>query len=169
MPPFDKAQGKLRADEGRATLDFVQHRRVLAILGLFAIVALRIEPQLLQMPFVSRRTLSAILYRWPETQMPGDWMRFPRFLQQVRERTREGDTIAVIIPNMKWDDGYSYAYYRASYFLTGRRVLPLLTSDDRAHMENFYAARYILVWHRPIHPRMGEVVWKGEGGVLLRN
>jgi hypothetical protein len=147
----------------------VQRRRVLALLAVCAIVALRIEPQLLQLPFVSRGTLSAILSRWPETQMPGDWLRYPRFLQQVQARTNEGDTIAVIIPTMKWDDGYSYAFYRASYFLTGRQVLPLITSDDRSHLENFRAARYIVVWHRPVHPGMGAVVWQGEGGVLLKH
>jgi len=133
-----------------------------------AIVALRIEPQLLQMPFVSHRILSVILYRWPETQMPGDWLRFPRFLQEVRARTKEGDKIAVIIPTMKWDDGYSYAYYRSSYYLTGRDVLPLLTPDNQSHMENFYAAQYVIVWHRPVHPRMGSVVWEGEGGALVK-
>ena len=147
----------------------MQPRRIAALLCLLAIAALRIEPQLMQLPFASRRPIRAILYRWPETQMPGDWLRYPRFLQQVRDRTQEGDTITVIIPRMKWDDGYSYAYYRASYFLTGRRVLPLLDADDRAHMENFYGSRYVMVWHRPTHPRMGEVVWKGEGGVLLRH
>ena len=146
----------------------MQRRRILALAALLVIVALRIEPQLMQMPFVSRRTLSAILYRWPETQMPGDWLRYPRFLQQVEERTKEGDKIGVIIPMMKWDDGYSYAYYRASYFLTGREVLPLLTADDQSHMENFYAADYVIVWHRPVHPRMGKVVWEGEGGALVK-
>jgi hypothetical protein len=133
-----------------------------------AIVALRIEPQLLQMPFVSRRILSVVLYRWPETQMPGDWLRFPRFLEEVRARTKEGDKIAVIIPTMKWDDGYSYAYYRASYYLAGRDVLPLLNPENQSLMDNFYAAQYVIVWHRPVHPRMGTVVWEGEGGALVK-
>ena len=44
---------------------------------------------------------------------------------------------------------------------------PLLTADDKSHIENFYAANYVIVWHRPVHPRMGKVVWAGEGGVLL--
>jgi len=146
----------------------VQHRRILALIALLAIVALRIEPQLMQMPFVSRRTLSIILTRWPETQMPGDWLRYPRFLSEVESRTKEGDRIAVIIPAMKWDDGYSYAYYRASYFLTGRDVLPLVTADDKSHMENFHGSDYVLVWHRPVHPRMGKIVWQGQGGALVK-
>jgi hypothetical protein len=143
-------------------------RRILALAALLAIVALRIEPQLLQMPFVNHRILSIILTRWPETQMPGDWLRFPRFLEEVRARTKDGDKIAVIIPAMKWDDGYSYAYYRSSYFLAGREVLPLLDADGRSHMENFYGAQYVIVWHRPVHPRMGKVVWEGEGGALVK-
>src|SRR5437773_12494083 len=132
------------ADEGRVTLEFSLQRRILALVALLAIVALRIEPQLLQMPFVSHRILSIILDRWPETQMPGDWLRFPRFLSEVRARTEEGDKITVIIPAMKWDEGYSYAYYRSSYFLTGRVVLPLVDAEDHSHMDNFYAAEYVM-------------------------
>ena len=143
----------------------MQARRVAALLAILAIIALRIEPQLLQLPFVSRQGLTSALLRWPD----GAWQQYPRFLQEVRARTNDGDTIAVIVPTMKWDDGYSYAYYRASYFLTGRQVLPLITSDDSSHFENFRAARYVAVWHRAIHPRMGEVVWRGEGGVLLKH
>ena len=142
----------------------MQRRRILAFLSLFAIVALRIEPQLLQLPFVSRRPLTAVLLRWPD----GEWIQYPRFLRQVRAHTNDGDTITVIVPARKWDDGYSYAYYRASYFLAGRTVLPLVTSDDHMHPENFRAARYILAWQTQVDPRLGAIVWRGEGGVLLK-
>jgi len=140
-------------------------RRILAFLCLFAIVALRIEPQLLQLPFTNRQTLSAILRRWPD----GNWQQYPRFLQQVRAHTRGGDSVVIVVPMLKWDDGYSYAYYRASYFLAGREVLPLVTADDRPHPENIRAARYIAGWHMRRQPGLGEVVWEGEGGVLLRH
>ncbi len=140
-------------------------RRSLAYLCLFAIVALRLEPRLLQLPFTNRQTLSAILRRWPD----GNWQQYPRFLQQVRAHTRDGDAVVIVVPMLKWDDGYSYAYYRASYFLAGREVLPLVTADDRAHPENVRAARYIAGWHMTRQPGLGEVVWEGEGGVLLRH
>ena len=97
----------------------------------------------------------------------GGWFQYPLFLEGIREHTRDGDTIAIIVPWRKWDDGYSYAYYRASYFLAGRIVLPLVTEDDRVHPENFRAAQYVAAWHiRRVGG--GRVVWAGEGGVLLQ-
>jgi hypothetical protein len=98
----------------------------------------------------------------------GEWWQYPRFLQGVREHTRDGDTIAVVVPPLKWDDGYSYAYYRASYFLAGRIVLPLVTEDDRQHPENFRGARYVAAWHMQPRAGVGRVVWQGEGGMLLQ-
>jgi hypothetical protein len=138
-------------------------RRILAFACLLAIVALRIERQLLQLPFTNRRMLSTILT--PD----GNWQQYPRFLQQVRAHTRNGDSVVIVVPILKWDDGYSYAYYRASYFLAGREVLPLVTADDRPHPENLRAAHYIAGWHMTRQPGLGEVVWEGEGGVLLRH
>lgn len=139
--------------------------RLLALACLFAIVALRIEPQFLRLPFIDRKPISAALTRHP------DWrsQQFPRFLEEVRARTRKGDVIAVVVPTMKWDEGYSYAYYRASYFLAGRQVLPLVTSDDRPHPENFQAAQYIAAFGSNLPQGRRVVVWAGDGGVLLRH
>ena len=127
------------------------------------IVALRIEPQLLRLPFMDRAKFNRSLAQMAD----GGWWQYPLFLQGVREHTRDGDTIAVLVPPQKWDDGYSYAYYRASYFLAGRIVLPLVTEDDRKHAENFRAVRYVAAWHIR-EAGVGRVVWAGEGGVLLQ-
>ncbi len=140
-------------------------RRIAAIVCLLAIVALRIEPQLLRLPFMDRTSLNRGLAQFADRQ----WQQFPRFLQGVRDHTRNGDTIAVLVPMLKWDDGYSYVYYRSSYFLAGRNVLPLVTADDHAHPENFRAARYIAAWHMHRPAGVGVVVWEGEGGALLRH
>jgi len=129
------------------------------------IVALRIEPQLLRLPFMNRTKFNAEIAQMAD----GQWWQYPRFLQGVREHTRDGDVIAIVVPPRKWDDGYSYAYYRASYFLAGRVVLPLVTEDDREHPENFRAARYVAAWHiRGMGAGVGRMVWEGEGGVLLQ-
>ena len=127
------------------------------------IVALRIEPQLLRLPFMDRTKFNRSLAQMAD----GSWWQYPLFLQGVREHTRNGDTIAVLVPPQRWDDGYSYAYYRASYFLAGRIVLPLVTDDDRKHPENFRAAQYIAAWHIR-GAGGGRAVWAGEGGVLLQ-
>ena len=142
----------------------VNVRRILAYLCLFAIVALRIEPQLLRLPFIDRTSFNRGLAQLAD----GEWWQYARFLEGVREHTRDGDKITVVVPALKWDDGYSYAYYRASYFLAGREVLPLVTDDDRRHPENFRAARYVAAWHMQRRAGVGRVVWEGEGGVLLQ-
>src|SRR5437660_12626763 len=112
-------------------------RRVLTVICLAAIVALGVESRLLLLPFMDRGTSTRTMARYPDRA----WPDYPLFLQGVREHTRPGDTIAVIVPAMTWDGGYSYAYYRASYFLTGREVLPLVTRDNGRLPQNFRAAK----------------------------
>jgi hypothetical protein len=138
-------------------------RRIAAYIILFAIVALRIEPQLLRLPFMDRKLFNLGMV----IAADGAWRQYPRFIGGVCAHTRSGDTIAIAVPPTKWDDGYSYAYYRGSYFLPGRIVLPLVTEDDKRHPENLRAARYVAAWHlRGVN--VGRVVWAGEGGVLLQ-
>jgi hypothetical protein len=138
-------------------------RRVLALLAAIVIVALRMEPQLVQLAFVDRRPISDYFRRRPDRL----WPQFPRFLEGVRANTRDGDAVAIIVPTLEWDSGYSYAYYRASYLLAGREVLPIADSNGGRHPGNLRRARYLAVWGRPAAPG-ATVVWRGEGGVLLR-
>jgi hypothetical protein len=138
-------------------------RRVLALAALAAIVILRIEPRLLSVPFHRAqlaRAYAAFADRlWPE---------YPRFLEGVRAHTQSGDSIAVVVPTFDWDHGYSYAYYRASYFLTGREVLPLSDSENHLQLLNFRSAKYIAAWRTEVPQAHFTVVWSGAGGVLLR-
>jgi hypothetical protein len=138
-------------------------RRVLIIIALAAIVVMCIEPVLRRMPFLVQAFYTGELARLPD----GQWARYPRFLEGVRSHTRSGDTIAIVFPVMGWDAGYSYAYYRASYFLSGREVLPLIDPQDRRIPQNLRGARYVAVFGATL--RMpADVVWRGEGGTLLR-
>ena len=139
-------------------------RRVLALLALTGIVLLRLEPQLLRLPFINREPLARGFTAYPDRLAP----EYARFLQAVRDRTRSGDSVVMVVPMVRWDDGYAYAYYRASYFLAGREVLPLITSDDRAHQENYDAARYVAAWRWNVPSARHQIVWRGEGGTLLR-
>jgi len=138
-------------------------RRALTILCLAAIVVLSVDALLLQMPFVNRRPYEHVLATMPDSL----WPQYPRFLDGVRAHTRPGDTIAIVVPSMGWDSGYSYAYYRASYFLSGREVLPLVDRQSKRIPENFRAARYVAAFGVQLRAP-GKVVWAGESGTLVR-
>ena len=137
-------------------------RRALIIVALAALVATGIEPRLLQMPFIDRDANARALALFPDRQMP----EYPRFLAAVRERTQPGDKIALLMPSMVWYGGYSQAYFRASYFLTGREVLPLVDPQN-APTDNFAAARYVAAFGVTL-ATPADVVWQGDGGTLYR-
>jgi len=138
-------------------------RRALLLIALLALLVVCIKPRMLQILFVDREAAAREMNGSPDRL----WPLYPRFLEGVRAHTQPGDTIAIIAPGMAWDSGYSYAYYRASYFLTGREVLPLVTPENEKLPQNFRAARYIAAFEMTV--RMpAEIVWQGEGGTLLR-
>src|SRR5437016_14526709 len=111
-------------------------RRALTIICLATIVVVGVAARLFQLPFIDRGPSERAMARYSDRA----WPDYPLFLQGVREHTRPSDTIAVTVPAMTWDGGYSYAYYRASYFLTGREVLPLVAPHNERLPQNFRAA-----------------------------
>ena len=129
-----------------------------------AIVLASIDPLLLRFPFAPRAPLAAAYAR----RADGNWFQYVQFLDGVRAHTRPGERVAVLAPAMRWDDGYSYAYYRASYFLTGREVLPVVDSHDGVHPENLAHADVIAAWRARLPAGRFRVAWQGEGGVLVR-
>ena len=138
-------------------------RRALLVLALAFLVVMCIEPRLLQMPFVDRAPYARALAGFPDRQ----WPRYPRFLDGVRAHTSPGDTIAVVVPAMGWDDGYSYAYYRASYLLPGREVLPLVDPKNGRLLQNLRSARYVAAFGVTLRAP-ADVIWQGDGGALVR-
>ncbi len=142
------------------------HPRAILSIACFiglAIASIRTPP--LVLPFIDRTNAHESMTMYPDRGVW--WPDYPRFLEAVRAHTKSGDSIALADPTMRWDAGYSYAYYRASYFLSGREVLPLVGPDDRRIMANVGRAQYVAVWHnRP--PRGRPVVFAGYGGVLVR-
>ena len=139
-------------------------RRTAAILIVLAIFALRIDRQLLRLPFLDRRPIGEALALRADRQSA----QYPRFLEGVRQHTQPGDTIAIVGPTVDWDGGYAYSYYRASYFLAGREVLPIVTSDQHLQPANFRRAKFVAAWGREVPLAHREVIWQGEGGVLTR-
>ncbi len=139
-------------------------RQLLAALCLIALVVLRAEPRLMRLPFGGRAKLTRGFAGYADRT----WPQYPRFLEGVLAHTTPGDRVAIVVPAMRWDGGYSYAYYRASYFLPGRIVLPLVDPQDRMHPENFQAATCVAAWRSNFPQTRSRVAWSGEGGVLLR-
>lgn len=93
---------------------------------------------------------------------------YPQFLEEVARRTAPGDTIAILVPVRDWEHEQAYAYYRASYFLAGRQVIPLMNADDSWHPERLREARYVAVWKMQPPPGPYTRTWSGHSGVLLR-
>jgi hypothetical protein len=137
--------------------------RALTVLSLAAIVVSGVESRMLLLPFIDRGPSERAMERYTDRA----WPDYPLFLQGVREHTRPGDTIAVIVPIMRWETGYSYAFYRASYFLTGREVLPLVAPDNERLPQNFRDAKYIAVFGVGLRVP-ADVVWRSGRGALLR-
>lgn len=94
------------------------------------------------------------------------WPDYPAFLADVRAATRRGDTIALVVPGMNWEYGYSYAFFRATYLLEGRQVIPLVGPNNRRLTENVRRANYIAAWRmRPA--RSWRPLLARHGGTLL--
>jgi uncharacterized membrane protein len=136
-------------------------RRILALVALVALVALHLSTELLSFPFRNRERLHALY----AAKADGNAAEYAQFLEGVRAHTKPGDRIAVMVTPMRWNAGYSYAYYRGSYLLAGREVIPLIYENETPIPSNLERAGYVAAWHAPAPP--GRVVWEGSGGVLL--
>jgi hypothetical protein len=136
----------------------VNLRRAFTILCLAAIVVMSIDARMLQLPFSGRGVENDPDRGWPD---------YPGFLDGVREHTNPGDTIAIILPTLSWERGYFYGYYRASYFLAGRAVLPVIEAGDRRLPQNIRDAKYVAVFGVGLR-RPADVVWRSGRGALLR-
>ena len=111
-----------------------------------------------------------VLFRDPDARVPNADRRtaaYPPFLEEVARRTKPGDSIVLLAPIRTWRTGYGYAYYRASYVLAGRNVIPILDDDDGVHRERLADADYVALWRMGPMPGY-EVVWRSDEGTLLR-
>jgi hypothetical protein len=88
------------------------------------------------------------------------------FLREVARRTTPGQKIAILVPDRGWARDYAYRYYRASYVLAGRRVIPLLSPDDAVHLDRLRHADLIAAWD--VEATGHELLWRAHGGALYR-
>ena len=90
--------------------------------------------------------------------IPGDVL---RFLERVREDTKERESIALLMAHPH--EGWSYTYWRASYVLAGRRVLV-----PRETVPPEVAPDVVAVWQREWADPRYAIVWADANGARLR-
>jgi len=123
--------------------------RVRLFCALIALMAIgSVDWSLVSLPFTDLAAVREVIAQIPDRAAP----EYPHFLDGVRARTPDGATIAIVMPRQP------YGYYRASYFLTGRTVIPVI--DERAG--------YVAQWPGAATPADFTVVWSGYGGVLAK-
>lgn len=118
-------------------------RRRVAIVLFVALAVLSIDFDLFRFA-LHYKAMQGVMSVYPDR----GWSSYPQFLESVRARTKRGDSIALVVPNARWDRGYAYAFYRASYYLAGREVLPVLDRDDVPQPQNLARARYVATFGR---------------------
>ena len=93
-------------------------------------------------------------------------LQYVEFLEEVHQRTRPGEHIFLVFPSGR-NQGYAFAFYFANYFLSGRRVLPMLDERDHWVQQNLSNAEAVAAWHYGAPPGYS-IVWRGRGGCLAR-
>lgn len=139
--------------------------RILAAVAIAAIVAGAFEPFYVRIFLTDARQMHAYLTELPYRKLPG-WR---AFLTGVDARTPPGARIAIALPYGQWEEGYGYGYYRASFLLPGKQVVPLLELHaDRLAPQHLNDADYIASWRG--EPRVDgfTTIWRTPDGALLR-
>lgn len=130
------------------------------------IATVSLNPTLLRFPLDDLDMLNKTFTRTADRAWYPD---YPAFLDDVRAVTKNGDSIAIAVPTTGWWDGYAYAYYRASYFLAGREVLPLVTPESKLIPANLSRAKYVAAWHAGVRGKWRLAMSSRHHGVLLVN
>ena len=129
--------------------------RIASVVALAMIVIGGFEPFYLRIFTVDGASMRAAFTELPYRKMPG----LRQLLIGADARTPPGARIAICVPFTEWDGGYGYAYYRASYLLPGKQVVPIDHAGD---------ADFVVCWH--VRPAIAGFapVWQNADGVLLR-
>jgi hypothetical protein len=117
-----------------------------------AIVVFAVDPPLVFLALQERAARAAELARRADPSPE-----LAAFLAGVRARTRRGDSIVLLLP-ARDRAMYERDYFRASYHLAGRSVLPMTRDAMRR-------ADYVAAWRVGVP---GESLWQGHGGALMR-
>lgn len=113
--------------------------------------------------FQARSQWGKHLDGWPDRRAPG----YRHLLLEADRVVPAGSRVAVLFPTLEWGRGYSYAYYRAQYFLAGRILIPLAWTDG-PRTARLSEAEYVVVYQSAI-PRGGwEIVFSNSDGLIAR-
>ncbi len=123
------------------------------------------QPFYLRIFAIDRAREGAVFAELPFQKMPG----LKSFLEGVGAHTRPHARIAIWVPFRQWEGGYGYAYYRASYLLPGKQVVPLLAlHEDRVAFSNLSQADYLASFGERIDAPGFESCWQDAHGMLLK-
>ena len=141
---------------------------VIAIAILVAIAFGGFEPFYLRIFSIDRARLAATLEELPYRKLPG----LRDFFQQVRARTKTGDSIAVSAPGLhptpSGEGAYEYFCARSYYILSGRRIVPVLAPGDEPPPVDAAKIDYAAVYHSSAAIPGFVQVWRGNEGALFR-
>jgi hypothetical protein len=133
--------------------------RIAAYAVLAMLVVGGFEPYYVRVLGADASRTRAAMTELPYRKLPG----FRRLLVDADRVTPRGARIAIALPYAEWDGGYGYGYYRASFLLPGKQVVPLLPPS------NIRFADYVLVWHgRPAIQGFMPVLATGDGTLYRR-
>ena len=154
---------------GDCTIPLSVNRRALARLAAYVILAALVaggfEPMYVRIFAVDGASWRAAMTELPYRKLAG----LRRLMIDVDRSTPRGSRIAIALPFRQWEEGYGYGYYRTSYLLPGKQVIPLLALDrDEPRPDNLRLADYIVVWRGKLDVKGFTVVWSTPDGTLLR-
>jgi len=109
--------------------------------------------------------MRAMLTELPYRKLTG----LRRFLIEVDRTTPRGARIAICLPYTAWEGGYGYGYYRASFLLPGKQVVPLLRlGADVPAPGNAALADFVACWGGAPRVDGFAVLWRSGDGVLMK-
>ena len=139
--------------------------RVAAATAFLLILIGGVEPFYLRIFRMDRAGMGRAFAETPFRKITG----LQAFLKGVDAHTPPHARIGIWLPFRQWEGGYGYAYYRASYLLPGKQVVPLLAQhEDRVEPANLAGADYVASLGERVSVPGFEIAWQDEHGVLLK-
>src|SRR5207244_1806969 len=144
---------------GEGTIDLAVNRplQIAAYTVLAMLVVGGFEPYYVRVFAADGERTRAAMTELPYRKLPG----LKRLLADVDRSTPPGAKIAIALPFRDWDAGYGYGYYRASFLLPGKQVVPLLPP------QNMRFADYVVIWKGTFAIDGFVPLWTTADGTLM--